>query len=132
MARKKDIEEISFEEVHEIQKYGNYYSEESFWKKIAKVAKKMGATVIRPALTLYFVLRDEKVPAKHKAYIIGALGYFIMPIDLIPEAFLSVVGFTDDLAVLALVTKLVQDSITPEVRKKVDQTILDLFPDSLT
>ena len=132
MARKKDIEDISFEEVHEIQKYGTYYSEESFWKKIAKVAKKMGATVIRPALTLYFVLRDEKVPAKHKAYIIGALCYFIMPIDLIPEAFLSVVGFTDDLAVLALVTKLVQDSITPEVRKKVDQTILDLFPDSLT
>ena len=97
---------------------------------LTQVAKKMGATVIRPALTLYFVLRDEKVPAKHKAYIIGALGYFIMPIDLIPEAFLSVVGFTDDLAVL--VTKLVQDSITPEVRKKVDQTILDLFPDSLT
>jgi len=64
MARKKDIEDISFEEVHEIQKYGTYYSEESFWKKIAKVAKKMGATVIRPALTLYFVLRDEKVPAR--------------------------------------------------------------------
>ena len=80
----RKIEDVPFEEVHEIQRYGTYFSEKSFWKKIERVAKKVGATVLRPVFTLYYMLQDEKVPLQHKAYIIGALGYFILPFDLIP------------------------------------------------
>lgn len=72
----RKIEDVPFEEVHEIQRYGTYFSEKSFWKKIERVAKKVGATVLRPVFTLYYMLQDEKVPLQHKAYIIGALGYF--------------------------------------------------------
>ena len=113
----RKIEDVPFEEVHEIQRYGTYFSEKSFWKKIERVAKKVGATVLRPVFTLYYMLQDEKVPLQHKAYIIGALGYFILPFDLIPES------------VLPIVLKMVKDSITPEIRRKADQKILDLFPD---
>ena len=60
---------------------GLILSEKSFWKKIERVAKKVGATVLRPVFTLYYMLQDEKVPLQHKAYIIGALGYFILPFD---------------------------------------------------
>ena len=84
----RKIEDVPFEEVHEIQRYGTYFSEKSFWKKIERVAKKVGATVLRPVFTLYYMLQDEKVPLQHKAYIIGALGYFILPFDLIPESVL--------------------------------------------
>ena len=101
----------------------------SFWKKIERVAKKVGATVLRPVFTLYYMLQDEKVPLQHKAYIIGALGYFILPFDLIPESVLPIIGFTDDVAVMTFVLKMVKDSITPEIRRKADQKILDLFPD---
>ena len=111
----RKIEDVPFEEVHEIQRYGTYFSEKSFWKKIERVAKKVGATVLRPVFTLYYMLQDEKVPLQHKAYIIGALGYFILPFDLI--------------AVMTFVLKMVKDSITPEIRRKADQKILDLFPD---
>ena len=107
----RKIEDVPFEEVHEIQRYGTYFSEKSFWKKIERVAKKVGATVLRPVFTLYYMLQDEKVPLQHKAYIIGAL------------------GFTDDVAVMTFVLKMVKDSITPEIRRKADQKILDLFPD---
>ena len=79
----RKIEDVPFEEVHEIQRYGTYFSEKSFWKKIERVAKKVGATVLRPVFTLYYMLQDEKVPLQHKAYIIGALGYFILPSGLI-------------------------------------------------
>ena len=74
-------------------------------------------------------IRDRKVPLQHKAYIIGALGYFILPFDLIPESVLPIIGFTDDVAVMTFVLKMVKDSITPEIRRKADQKILDLFPD---
>lgn len=44
-------------------------------------------------------LKDENTPGKHKMIIIGALGYFILPVDLIPD-FIPVAGFTDDAAAL--------------------------------
>ena len=113
----RKIEDVPFEEVHEIQRYGTYFSEKSFWKKIERVAKKVGATVLRPVFTLYYMLQDEKVPLQHKAYIIGALGYFILPFDLIPESVLPIIGFTDDVAVMTFVLKMVKDSITPEIRR---------------
>lgn len=125
----KEIEDIPFEEVNEIQKYGSYFDDNSFWKKVKKIAKKVGATVIRPVLTLYYLLQDENVSTQHKAYIIGALGYFILPFDIIPEALLSIVGFTDDVAVMTFVLKMVHNSITPEIKRKVDQKIMELFSD---
>ena len=116
----KKIEEVPFEEVYEVEKYGTYYSENKFWQKVQRVAKKVGATVIRPVFQLYYLLHDKDVPLQHKAYIIGALGYFILPFDLIPEGILPVIGFTDDVAVMGLVLKIVKDSITPEIRAKAD------------
>ena len=71
-----------------------------------RIAKKVGATVIRPVFLLYYLLHDKDVPLHHKAYVIGALGYFILPFDLIPESILPVIGFTDDVAVMGLVLKL--------------------------
>ena len=127
--RNREIEDVPFEEVSEIQKYGSYFDEDSFWKKVKKIAKKVGATVIRPVLTLYYLLQDDQVPTQHKAYIIGALGYFILPFDIIPEALFSIVGFSDDVAVMTLVLKLVHDSVTPEIKRKVDQKIIELFAD---
>lgn len=123
----KQIEDVPFEEVREIQKYGTYYSERSFWKKIGRVTKKAGETVLRPVFTLYYLLQDDKVPLQHKAYIVGALGYFILPFDFIPESVLPIIGFTDDIAVMTFALKLVKDSITPEVRQKTDQKMLEIF-----
>ena len=56
----RKIEDVPFEEVHEIQRYGTYFSEKSFWKKIERVAKKVGATVLRPVFTLYYMLQMKR------------------------------------------------------------------------
>ena len=87
----EEIEDVPFEEVYEVKKYGSYYSENKFWKKIQRIARKVGATVMRPVLQLYYLLHDEHVPLQHKAYIIGALGYFILPLDFIPETILAMI-----------------------------------------
>ena len=121
------IEDVPFEEVHEVQKYGTYYSVNRFWKKVERVAKKVGATVLLPVFTLYYMLQDDKVSLQHKAYIVGALGYFILPIDLIPDGILPVIGFTDDIAVMTLVLKLVKDSITPEIKARANARVSEII-----
>ena len=121
------IEDVPFEEVHEVQKYGAYYSDNRFWKKVERVAKKVGATVLLPVFTLYYMLQDDKVSLQHKAYIVGALGYFILPIDLIPDGILPVIGFTDDIAVMTLVLKLVKDSITLEIKARANARVSEII-----
>ena len=121
------IEDVPFEEVHEVQKYGTYYSDNRFWKKVERVAKKVGATVLLQVFTLYYMLQDDKVSLQHKAYIVGALGYFILPIDLIPDGILPVIGFTDDIAVMTLVLKLVKDSITPEIKARANARVSEII-----
>lgn len=121
------IEDVPFEEVHEVQKYGTYYSDNHFWKKIERVAKKVGATVLLPVFTLYYMLQNDKVPLKHKAYIVGALGYFILPIDFLPDGILPVIGFTDDIAVMTLVLNLVKDSVTPEIKAQAGQRVVEII-----
>ena len=121
------IEDVPFEEVHEVQKYGTYYSDNRFWKKVERVAKKVGATVLLPVFTLYYMLQDDKVSLQHKAYIVGDLGYFILPIDLIPDGILPVIGFTDDIAVMTLVLKLVKDSITPEIKARANARVSEII-----
>ncbi len=111
-----------------IERYQGNYSESGFWKKVKKVAMKAGAKVIYVALILYYELSDPNVSPKEKAIIIGALGYFILPIDLIPDA-IPVVGYTDDLAALVAAYQYVKVHLTPEVRFRAQEKMRDWFPD---
>ena len=63
------IEDVPFEEVHEVQKYGTYYSDNRFWKKVERVAKKVGATVLLPVFTLYYMLQDDKVSIRRSGLV---------------------------------------------------------------
>jgi uncharacterized membrane protein YkvA (DUF1232 family) len=84
----------------EIEKYREQYSESSFWKKVKNTAFAAGRELIEHALWLFYAIMDSDTPTKAKLIIAGALGYFISPIDLIPD-FIPFIGYTDDLAVLA-------------------------------
>jgi uncharacterized membrane protein YkvA (DUF1232 family) len=83
----------------ELEKYREQYSESSFWEKIKNTALAAGRELIEKALWLFYAIMDSDTPTKAKLIIAGALGYFISPIDLIPD-FIPFVGYTDDLAVL--------------------------------
>lgn len=72
-----------------IEQYQKHYSESGLFSKIGKVCRKSGMKVIYYVLLLYYVLTDENTPWEHKSIIIGALGYFILPVDLIPDQNLS-------------------------------------------
>ena len=59
----RKIEDVPFEEVHEDTKIWDLFLGEEFLKKIEQVAEKVGAAVLRPVFTLYYMLQDEKVPS---------------------------------------------------------------------
>lgn len=109
--------------------YSKEYSESSFWDKVKKFASKAGSKVIYTALKLYYTMQSPDTPAWAKAVIIGALGYFIAPIDVIPDP-TPVVGFADDLGVLAAATATVITSITPAIKAEAKRKTKEWFRDS--
>lgn len=101
----------------ELQKFGEHYSEDGLWKKIKKFAKKIGSKAVYAVLLLYFVMQKEEVPKKNKMIILGALGYFILPLDFIPDVAAGV-GYTDDIGVLLAALWQVAMYIDDDVKSK--------------
>ena len=98
-------------------KYKDDYTSEGFIEKISRVAKRAGAKLVYVALILYYTLQSNDVSVKDKAIIIGALGYLISPLDIIPDA-IPIAGLSDDLAVLLYVVKKVWGEVPDSVREK--------------
>lgn len=107
-------------------KYGKYYSEKGFWEKLAGSAKKAGIKLVYMCLLLFYALQSPKLPKKSKAIIIGALGYLILPLDLVPD-FIPVAGFTDDLGALGFALAQVAMSIDADVRIKAKKRLIAMF-----
>ena len=103
-----------------------YYSEVKLWDKVKDVAKKAGIQVIYLALLLFYTATSDQTPAKKKAIIFGALGYFILPLDLIPDA-IPVVGFSDDLTALFACVKTVYECITPAIKQQAKVKLCEWF-----
>lgn len=110
----------------EIKKYSSSYSDSSFWDKITEFATTIGKTVVEQALILYYVLTDEDVPLAVKAEIVGALGYLILPVDLIPDC-IPVAGYTDDASVIAMVYNDVKCYASGRIKAKARKAVADLF-----
>jgi uncharacterized membrane protein YkvA (DUF1232 family) len=71
-----------------------------FWPKMRRVASHI--PFANQALAAWYATQDPETPFRAKAVLLGALAYFVMPVDAIPD-FLAVVGFSDDAAVIAAV-----------------------------
>lgn len=110
----------------ELEKAAGNFSEEKFWGKLMKYGKKAGSSVVYAVLLLYYTLQKPEIPKKVKVVIIGALGYFILPIDAIPD-FAVGLGYTDDLGAIGFALIQVAMYIDQEVKQKAKEKLADWF-----
>ena len=113
-------------ELPDFMNYDNKFSQSDFVEKIANIAKRAGAKLIYAALILYYTLQSDKISTANKAMIIGALGYMISPLDVIPDA-IPIAGLTDDLAVLLFVLKKVWTDVDPDIKQKAKDRLSKWF-----
>jgi uncharacterized membrane protein YkvA (DUF1232 family) len=109
------------------KKYAAYFNEHDLKSKIRHVAGKAGVCLVYDALILFYLLRDKNVPARNKMVMVAALGYFILPADLVADI-LPVLGFTDDIAFLSFAVASVSNYVTPEIKEKAIQKTKTLLP----
>lgn len=130
-------------ELPDFMSYKDKFSNSKFVEKIQRVAKRAGAKLVYVALILFYTLQSDKVSLKDKAMIVGALGYLISPLDVVPDA-IPIAGLGDDLVVLLYVLHKIWGEVSEDVKDKAkaklatwfdgDETskISDLFRDDPT
>ena len=97
--------------------YSNKFTKGEFVEKISRIAKRAGAKLVYAALVLFYTLQSDKVTLKDKAIIIGALGYLISPLDVIPDA-IPIAGLSDDLGVVIFVLQKIWGEVNEDVKEK--------------
>lgn len=115
-------------EIPEFMNYASKFSQSDFVDKIARIAKRAGAKLVYAALILFYTMQSDKISVKDKALILGALGYLISPIDVVPDA-IPIAGLSDDLAVLLYVLKVVWTDVDPDVKAKAKAKLDQWFDD---
>lgn len=97
----------------ELERYDSQFDEKKLEGKLARFAKKAGLNTVYYVLLLWEVLKSGKIA--DKLAVTAALGYFISPIDLIPDVILGT-GFVDDASVLLAALGVVAASITSAMK----------------
>ena len=113
-------------ELPDFMSYANKFSQSEFVEKISRIAKRAGSKLVYAALILYYTLQSDRISKTDKAIIIGALGYMISPLDVIPDAS-PIAGLTDDFAVLIYVLKKVWTDIDPSIIEQAKEKLSKWF-----
>ncbi|MGO4175689.1 YkvA family protein [Bosea sp. TAF32] len=94
-----------------------------FMARLKRVAKRI--PFAEDLLAAWFCARDPATPRRVRLTLLAALGYFVLPVDAIPD-FMPLIGFTDDAAVIAAAIAAVAGSITPEHRERAKAKLAEL------
>ena len=111
------------------ERYGRYegeYSQPRFFAKLFKHAGRIGTSLLYKALQLFYVAQKPEVPLKVKATIYGALGYFILPFDVIPDMIVGV-GYGDDATALLVALGIAHMYIDEDVREQAKQKLAGIL-----
>ena len=118
---------MSVEEAKQnINKYEKDYSSESFLSKMGGAFKKVGLRGVYTALLLFYALDSPNINWVDRGIIIGALGYFISPLDIIPDC-IPIIGYTDDVGVLVWAFMRIKNRIDDSVRQNAKNKLRDWF-----
>ena len=95
--------------------------------KLRPWALKAGRVATRPLLQFYYVLDDDNTSTLDRVLIYAAIFYTILPMDLIPSVIYKFLGILDDGVAILYVYKKIKAKITPEINRKVEDTLNEWF-----
>lgn len=107
-------------------RYRRFFSEGRFWQKLSRYAQQAGVKVVYAALLLYFAYQRKETPSWAKRTVIGTLGYFLFPLDFLPDL-TPFIGYTDDLGLLTFCLVALAGFINDDVRQKARTQLNKLF-----
>ena len=96
------------------------------FRKLKQYARNAGIKTVYTVLLLFYAYRRKETPAWAKRIILGAIGYFISPIDAIPDL-TPLIGYTDDLSILSFGLVTIACFINKEVKVKAKTKLKDWF-----
>ncbi len=106
--------------VPSVQRVNEMKVRTGFWPKIGRVAARI--PFADQVVAVYYSARDPETPMAAKGIMLGALAYFVMPIDAIPDV-LAGIGFTDDAAVIAAVIATLGANVRSRHRALADKAL---------
>ncbi|MCZ4106888.1 YkvA family protein [Brevundimonas diminuta] len=109
-----------------VQKVNEMRVRKGFWPKMRRTAARI--PFAGQALAAWYATQDPKTPLAAKGLILGALAYFVMPVDAIPDIFAGI-GFTDDAAVIAAVLATLGAHLKPRHHDQAAQALKRLRED---
>jgi uncharacterized membrane protein YkvA (DUF1232 family) len=99
----------------------------AFWRKVKRVAASL--PFAEDLLAAYYCAFDRATPLQVKAALVGALAYFVLPVDAMPD-FLPLLGYGDDAAVLVTALRMVAAHMKPEHREAARRALARNFADA--
>lgn len=95
--------------------------------KLRPWALKAGRAATRPLLQFYYVMDDDNTSTLDRVLIYAAIIYTIIPMDFLPRSVFKFLGVLDDGVAMLYVYKKIKDKITPEINRKVEDTLNEWF-----
>ena len=111
-----------------LARYRSFFTERRFWDKLRNFGRSLGTKSVYSALLLYYAYHRKETPAWAKRVVLGALGYLIVPVDLVPDL-APVVGYTDDIGVLSFGLATIAAYVNSDVRTRARAKLGDWFPE---
>ncbi len=100
-----------------LKKYASKFSEIKLWNKLGKYARVAGMKAVYSVLLLYYAYSRKETPPWAKRIILGTLGYFLTPIDALPDL-TPLLGYTDDIGVLSFGLVTVAAYVNKDVKER--------------
>lgn len=107
-------------------KYAVFFSENQLLNKIKDYFRQAGLKVVYSALLMFYAFTRKETPVWAKNIILGVLGYFVAPIDAVPDL-TPLIGYTDDLGVLSFGLVTIACYVNEEVRNRAKLRLRDWF-----
>ena len=112
-------------DVSVLQQYAKNYDEKKMWNKIKEFFVEAGINLVIKVLQLWYVLQKPEVPVHVKVAIMGAIAYFVMPVDFVLDVLPG--GYQDDLLAVTLTFLAAEEYIDDEVRRKAREKVMEII-----